>query len=159
MTQKNEIAVVIPQADLEQITNLLTQLKAALAPYLHPLTADEIKSIAKMGDKTVAFVNKVKDYTLTNPEYTPAFMSVPDFNVDIDTVNQLTPIYKSLQQISDDLNDTCILAGNEALMAALMYYGNVKFNASQGQASAKSIYEDLSKRFPGRTKKQNEKAA
>lgn len=159
MTQKNEIAVVIPQADLEQINNLLTQLKAALAPYLHPLTAEEIKTIVKMGDKTVAFVNKVKDYTITNPEYTPGFMSVPDFNVDIDTVNQLTPLNKSIQQLSDDLNDTTIMAGNEALVAALMYYGNVKFNASQGQASAKTIYEDLKKRFPGRSKKQNEKAA
>jgi hypothetical protein len=152
MSQKNEIAVVIPPAKLETINGLLAQLKAEIAPYLHALTTDEIRGIAKMGDKTVAFVSKVKDYTVTNPEYTPNFMSVADFTVDVDAVNTLSPVAKTVQQISADLTDTLMLCGNEALVAALMYYGSVKFNASQGQASAKTIYEDLKQRFPQRGK-------
>jgi glucan phosphoethanolaminetransferase (alkaline phosphatase superfamily) len=64
MSQKNAIAVVIPAAQLTVITGLITQLRTAIAPYIHALTADEIKGIAKMGDKTVAFVDKVKDYML-----------------------------------------------------------------------------------------------
>lgn len=150
MSQKNEISVVIPAAELTNINNLLAQLKTALAPYIHGLTTDEIRGIAKMGDKTVAFVNKIKDYTTTNPEYTPAFMNVADFVIDINAVNGLSSVHRSAQQIADDLSDTMMLSGNEALVAALMYYGNVKFNASQGQASAKTIYEDLKKRFPQR---------
>jgi hypothetical protein len=154
MTQKNEIAVVIPQAELENINSLLGQLKTAIAPYVHALTNQEIKGIVKMGDKTVAFVEKIKDYTATNPEYVPNFMNVNDFVVDTNAVKSLSPVQKSAKQIADDLNDTLILCGNEALVAALMYYGNVKFNASQGQASAKTIYEDLKQRFPGKSKKE-----
>ncbi len=152
MTQKNEIAVVIPQAELDNINSLLAQLKTAVAPYVHALTNSEIAGIAKMGDKTVAFVSKVKDYTTTNPEYVPNFMSVSDFIVDVNAVTTLSPIMKSIKQITDDLNDTMMLSGNEALVAALNYYGNVRYNANEGQASAKTIYEDLKKRFPGRGK-------
>lgn len=131
---------------------MLAQLKTAVAPYVHALTKAEIAGIAKMGDKTVAFVSKVKDYTATNPEYVPDFMSVPDFIVDVNAVNTLSPIAKAVKQITDNLNDTMMLSGNEALIAALNYYSNVRFNASRGQASAKTIYEDLKKRFPGRGK-------
>ncbi|MBC7495105.1 MAG: hypothetical protein H7221_08875 [Flavobacterium sp.] len=153
MSQKNAIAVVIPAAQLTIITGLITQLKTALAPYIHALTPDEIKGIAKMGDKTVAFVDKIKDYTVTNPEFVPANMiNVADFNVDVNAVNVLAPVSKSVNQIAADLEDTLMLCGNEALIPALIYYGNVKFNASNGVASAKTIYEDLQQRFPGRGK-------
>jgi hypothetical protein len=152
MTQKNEIAVVIPPAELATINQLLSDLKTAIAPYIHPLTKEDIAGITKMGDKTVAFVSKVKDYTTTNPEYVPDFMSVPDFIIDTNAINTLSPILKSVQQITDDLRDTVILSGNEALVAALLYYGNVRYNSGAGQASAKTIYEDLKKRFPKRGK-------
>jgi hypothetical protein len=152
MTQKNEIAVTIPPAELAKINGLLSELKTAIAPYIHPLTKEQIASITKMGDKTVAFVSKIKDYTTTNPEYVPNFMSVQDFVVDTEAVNTLSPILKTVKQLSDDLNDTITLSGNEALVAALLYYGSVRYNASQGQASAKTIYEDLKKRFPSRGK-------
>jgi hypothetical protein len=154
MTQKNEISIEIPQAELAKINDLATQLKAAIAPYIIGLTKKEIAGIFKMGDKTVAFVSKVKDYSTTNPEFVPNFMSVVDFIVDVDAVNALSPVSKSIKQINTDIDDTLMLCGSEALTAALMYYRNVKFNADQGVASAKPIYEDLKKRFPGKSKKQ-----
>lgn len=151
MSQKNQIAIVIPAADLANINNLVAQLKTAIAPYIHALTADEIKGMLKMGDKTVAFVDKVKDYTVSNPEFIPTdMMSVADFNIDVEALKTLAPVAKNINQISADLQDTLILCGNEAFVPALMYYGNIKFKASNGVASAKPIYEDLKKRFPGR---------
>ena len=153
MPQKNAIAVVIPAAQLTVITGLITQLRTAIAPYIHALTAEEIKGIAKMGDKTVAFVDKVKDYMVSNPEFVPAnLINVADFNVDVNAVNVLSPVSKSVNQIAGDLEDTLMLCGNEALIPALIYYHNVKFNASNGVASAKTIHEDLKQRFPGRGK-------
>jgi hypothetical protein len=148
MSQKNEIAVVIPQSELEKINSMLVELKTAIAPYVHALTKEDIKGIAKMGDKSVAFVSKVKDYTSTNPEYVPDFMNVADFNIDVTAVASLSPLAKMVKQISNDLADTMMLSGNEALVAALLYYGNVRYNAKVGQTSAKTIYEDLKKRFP-----------
>jgi len=156
MSQKNEISIQIPPADLAKINQLILELKTALAPFIIGLTPDEIAGMAKMGDKTVAFVDKVKDYTDSNPEFVPTnMMNVADFKIDVAAVVALAPVSKSINQISDDLKDTLILSGSEALIPALMYYGNVKFNASQGVASAKTIYEDLKKRFPGRGSKKS----
>lgn len=150
MSQKNEISVIIPPAELEEINTLIVQLKDALAPYIVPLTVKEIKGIAKMGDKTVAFVDKVKDYTVSNPEFIlKEGMNVEDFNVDVNAVKTLAPLFKSVSQISTDLQDSIMLSGNEALIPALMYYGSVQLNAKNGVASAKTIYDDLKKRFPG----------
>lgn len=154
MSQKNQIAINIPADELANIHALVAQLKTALAPYVQALTATEVKGISKMGDKTVAFVEKVKDYTVSNPEFIPTnSMNVNDFLVDFNAVKTLAPVLKNISQINDDLEDTLMLCGNEALVPALMYYGSVKFNANNGVASAKTIYEDLQKRFPGRSKK------
>lgn len=154
MSQKNQINVVIPETELAEINSLVVQLKAAIAPYIVALTADDIKGIAKMGDKTVAFVDKVRDYTVSNPEFIlKEGMNVEDFNVDVDAVKTLSPIFKSVSQISTDLQDSIMLSGNEALIPALMYYGSVQLNAKNGVASAKTIYEDLKQRFPGTKRK------
>ena len=152
MSQKNEINIVIPQTVLDDVSVYFTKIKETLSPYLHGLTKDEIESIFKKGDKTVAFVDKVKDYTTTNPEFIPNFMNVTDFVTDVIAVDGLNPIFKTSKQVTDDLNHTIMLAGNESLLGALLYYRSVKFQADAGVPSAQTIYDDLKKRFPGRGK-------
>ncbi|MNW16927.1 hypothetical protein D3C71_2159470 [compost metagenome] len=46
------------------------------------------------------------------------------------------------------MKDTIMLTGHEAYVQALYYYGSVKLAARAGDAEAKTIAEDLSKRFP-----------
>jgi hypothetical protein len=58
-------------------------------------------------------------------------------------------------QLASDLSDTITIAGNEALLAALLYYGSVKEASSKGVATATPIYEDLSARF---TRKGNKRS-
>jgi len=160
MSQKNEIAINIPAEVLATINSLVSQLKLTLAPYIHALTSEEIAGIAKMGDKTLAFVEKVKDYTVSNPEFVPTdLMNVNDFYIDFEAVKTLMPVLKSVEQIKDDLKDSLILSGNEAYLPALMYYRNVKSRADAGVPSAKTIYDDLKKRFPGKTKAVNPSVA
>lgn len=154
MSQKNEISIVIPADDVIVINKLLSDLKQKIAPYIHPLTADEIDGFAKMGDKSVAFVNKVRDYTVSNPEFIPTdVMDVHEFNVDTNALNVIAPVLKVVNQIETDLKDTFILCGSESYIASLIYYRNVRNKAAEGMASAKAIYEDLKIRYPGRGKK------
>jgi len=47
------------------------------------------------------------------------------------------------------LNDTIMLSGSEAYVAALAFYKSVKVAASMNVAGAQPIYEDLKKRFEG----------
>lgn len=145
---KNLINVEIPQEVATQVVEKLQEVKALLLPYMAKLTTEERKSLAKMGDKTLAFVSKVMEYVETNPKFVPAMMNVEEFKKDFKTNQQMVPFQTLSDQISEVVSDTSILSGNEAYTQALYYYGNVKFFAKTGDAEAKVIYQELSQRFP-----------
>ncbi|TAF77865.1 MAG: hypothetical protein EAZ53_01240 [Bacteroidetes bacterium] len=139
--------MVIPPGELQQVINKLQEIASILKPFLIALTPDERKSIPKMSDKTQPFVEKALDYAQSNPEFTPAYMSVPELQIDMKAVQDLTAVLQLLQPMCDNVNDTTMLSGSEAYLAALTYYNSVKHAAKSNIPSAKAIYDDLSKRF------------
>jgi hypothetical protein len=152
MSTQNQISIVIPQAVIDVAMQNLQDCKTALAPYLQGLTNDQRQSLFKMGDKTVAVVQKTKSYVETNPEFVPSYMDEVEFLKDETVVTQLEPIANLARQITSDVDDTVTLSGSEALQQAMLYYGQVKEAANKGIATATPIYEDLSKRFARRSK-------
>ncbi len=110
-----------------------------------------------MGDKTIATVQKVKMYITTNPEFAPVYMDKTEFLKDEMVVTGLKPLANLAEQLASDLDDTIMLAGSEALVASMMYYGTVKEAASKAVTTAKPIYEDLSQRFSKKANKINSK--
>lgn len=153
MSTNNQISVEIPTNVLEEVSQKLQECKTALAPYLQALTVDQRKSLFKMGDKTVATVQKVKNYLTTNPEFAPAYMNKGEFLKDEAVVSGLNPIANLAQQLATDIEDTVMLAGSEALIAAMLYYGTTKEAATKGVTTAKPIYDDLSQRFSKKSNK------
>ena len=147
MSTKNQISIDIPKTVIADVTDKLQECRALLAPYLQGLTVEERKSLFKMGDKTVATVQKVKDYVETNPEFAPAYMNKEEFLKDEALVTTLSPLGNLAEQLASDISDTIILAGSEALAAALFYYGTTKEAADRGIATAGPIYDDLKQRF------------
>jgi hypothetical protein len=152
MSTSNRISEVIPAAVQLEVTTKLNECKTALAPYLFALTDKERHDLFKMGDKTVAIVQKVKSYLDTNPEFAPGYMQTAEFIKDEKIASELTPLQNLAQQLFTDIDDTCLLAGSEALSEALFYYGSVREAANKGVAAAKPIYDDLSQRFSKKTK-------
>ncbi len=155
MSTQNQISIEIPQEVVDHVLEKLQQCKTELAPYLQGLTADERMSLFKMGDKTVATVQKTKSYMDTNPEFIPGYMNKTEFLKDEKVVTQLNPIANLAMQLAVDVDDTVMLSGSEALQEAMLYYGQVKEATSKGVPTAKPIYEDLKQRFSKRTKKSN----
>jgi hypothetical protein len=153
MSAQNQISIVIPATVIADVTQKLQDCKTALAPYLQGLTATERMEMFKMGDKTVATVQKTKQYLISNPEFAPSYMDQAEFLKDEAVVTQLAPIVNLAKQLFTDADDTVMLAGGEALLAAMLYYGTVKEAFSKGVPTAKPIYEDLKARFAKRTKK------
>lgn len=153
MSSQNQISISIPDETIQNVTTKLLECKALLEPYLQGLTAQERKDLFKMGDKTVATVLKTKLYLETNPEFCPSYMDKDEFIRDATVVNQLSPITNLTAQLYQDLDDTTMLAGSDAIQSAMLYYGQVKEAASKGILSAKPIYEDLSQRFAKNGKK------
>ncbi|MFY7814092.1 MAG: hypothetical protein ACOVRK_02760 [Chryseobacterium taeanense] len=121
MSTQNQISVEIPQSVITEVNQKLQECKALLAPYLQALTSAEKESIFKMGDKTVATVQKVKSYMETNPEFIPNYMNKTEFLKDEALVTALDPLGNLATQLASDIKDTVILAGSEALTAARFY--------------------------------------
>jgi hypothetical protein len=120
---------------------------------LQGLTADERMSLFKMGNKTVATVQKTKSYIDTNPEFVPSYMNKIEFLKDETVVTLLNPIANLAKQLASDVEDTIMLSGSEALQEAMLYYGQVKEASAKGIPTAKPIYEDLKERFSKRSRK------
>lgn len=153
---KNQISVDIPEDVVAQISTKFQEIKDLLAPYMGTLTIEERKSLPKMSDKSVAFVNKVIEYTVSNPKFIPTMMDAEECKKDYKANQTLLPLHAASQQVGEIMKDTLMLCGHEAYVQALYYYGSVKLAARAGDAEAKTIAEDLKKRFPkGRTSSEN----
>jgi hypothetical protein len=59
-----------------------------------------------------------------------------------------TPLYVTIRQTAGNIDDTRMLAGNEACHASLTFYNAVKGAAADDVPGAKSVYEALKARFP-----------
>ena len=152
MTQQNLVSFSIPDADMAEITAAITTLRAKLLPALKVLKPEEKGELAKMGDKTLAFVQKSLEHCTANPELTPAFMDAKEFATDVRAVETLRTIHAPMAQITEALNDTMTMAGSDAYTAALMFYNSVQLARKSNIAKAGTIFDDLSTRFPGRQK-------
>lgn len=145
---KNQISVDIPEDVVALVSTRFQEIKDLLAPYMGVMTIEERKSLPKMSDKSVAFVNKVVEYTIANPKFIPPMMDAIECRKDYKANQALLPLHAASQQIGEIMKDTLMLCGHEAYVQALYYYGSIKLAARAGDAEAKTIAEDLSKRFP-----------
>ncbi len=145
----NLVSVKVPEKDMATAIEKLNEAYSILQPYLVALTPDEKRELPKMSDGNAPFADKALQYARTNPELTPAFVNVDELEVDLKAVNQLSQLYRQAEKMCTGLNDTIMLSGSEAYVAALAFYKSVKVAASMNVAGAQPIYEDLKKRFEG----------
>ena len=105
--------------------------------------------LPKMGDGSVPFVTKAMEYAESNATFVPGFVNVTELKKDVDAVNTLTLFLRQLDEIHDLVEDTIMLAGSEAYVAALAFYNAVKLGARMNIPGAEPIYDDLKQRFAG----------
>lgn len=150
---ENRIHQVIPKQDIAAINDAIKVLEEKLSPHLKTLTTDDRRKLPKMGSSNQPFVRKTLEYTKSDSQFLPVYVEQEQLEVDVNSVEVMNSFYRPLSQIISGLNDSLLLAGSEALQAALGYYQSVKQAAKMNIPDAKVIYEDLSQRFDGRGKK------
>ncbi len=149
---KNQISAAISDQTLAQIETKISEIRQLLSPYLVNLTPEERTKLPKMSDKSVSFVSKVMEYIKTNPDLIPPMMDKEEMEKDFKLNQSLQPVFKILKQLSENVGETLMLTGHEAYAQALLYYATVKMAAKTGSPDAKTIQEDLGKRFAGQGK-------
>ena len=153
MSQQNLVSVNISSEEMTRIKSSVDELMKTLLPKLKTLKGDEKNELPKMGDKTYSFVQKACEHCAQNPDLVPQFLDLEEFKKDVSAFDELRGINARITQISDALNDTQMLTGSDAYSAALMFYNTVKTARKSNVAKAGTIYDDLSKRYPGRPSK------
>jgi hypothetical protein len=151
--EDKRVTPVPPEVLLQAQTNI-NAANALLAPYLLSLTPVERHNLAKMGDKTLSFVEKAQDYAHHYPQLCPSYLNLTAFDKDMTDATGLRTVHISAKQLSDNIDDTIMMAGSKAYLAALMFYNASKAAALQDVSGAKEVHRNLRARFP-RVKRKN----
>jgi hypothetical protein len=153
MEKENKISLTISAEDMQAVQGAIATLQDKLMPLLVQLDADDRREINKMGDKTVAFVTKAYEHATQNPDLVPSYMDLAEMKIDLDAVETLRQLGNPLEQLTQFINDSRMLAGSEALREALVFYNAVKGASKVKIGASQQIYDDLSARFPSRNRK------
>ncbi len=154
MAQKNQISAAIAETDKQEVISAIDALRSKLNPVTpFNLSADERLTLNKMGDKTLAFVDKALEYAHQHPDLVPTFVDVPEADKDFQLSRDLYEILQAIRPLVRAIEDAMMISGSEAYEASLMFYSAIK-SASRGNIpGSEAIYDDLQKRFPHRSKK------
>ena len=144
MSYQNIAAALTPQ-DIQEIKVALQTVQKKL-PFLITLSTEERRKLVKMGDKSLAFVNNSITAAQSNREILPPTFNVEELVRDYQLATTLTELLISIQQISEQVDDTLLAVGSEAMTSSLTLYDYVK-TASKKTPGLKIVAEQLGERF------------
>jgi hypothetical protein len=147
MSTPNRINAVLASAAAAEVTTKLTEAQTLL-PFLTDLTLDERKSLPKMGDKSRSFVERTLELARQDDSFLPRNLDIEAFGKDLALYNALEPLRQRLAKLLELVEDTQILAGSEAYLAALEVYHAAK-RTGKG-AGLDDLLDRVSTRFASR---------
>ncbi|MEH2108283.1 hypothetical protein [Nostoc sp.] len=144
MAYQNITATLSPQ-DIQEIKAALQTVQRKM-PFLITLSTEERRKLVKMGDKSLAFVNNSITAAQSNREILPATFDVEELVQDYQLAAALTELLTSMQQLTEQVDDTLMAVGSEAMTSSLTVYDYVK-TASKKTPGLKTVAEQLGERF------------
>lgn len=155
---KKDFYVELTPAELQAIKDAIAVIVATLADKLQALTTDERKRSVKMGEASRPFVEKVVEYSISNPEFLPAFVKQEILEKQWKSTQELTPIFNSLNQLISNLSDSLLEMGSELMDDSNAYYKQVKMGVEMDVPNAKPVYADLKVRYERKPKRPEEES-
>ncbi len=152
----NGISANLSASDRLAVMEAIATIRQRL-PFLVDLTAEDRKTLPKLGDKSRAFVIKALEVGTQNPDFLPRSFDLDEMRRDIELFEALYPILLSLTQLQELVDDTAVAVGSEAYAAGLMVYNYAK--ASGKGTGLDSMVNDLGRRFARKTKRVPAKAS
>jgi hypothetical protein len=135
----------LSEQDVQEIKQALDLIQTKL-PFLLTLSTDDRKRMIKMGDKRFAFVKNSISAAQNNPNILPASFDLREFTNDYQLALQLSELLIQLQQLEEQVNDTVLSLGSDAMTNSLTVYDYVK-TASKKTPGLKSVAEQLGTAF------------
>lgn len=140
-----DINVTLSDADLKAIRAAVIIIQQKL-PFLITLSTAERRRLFKMGDKRLAFVQISLATAQSNRNILPASFDLDGFSNDYQLATSLMEIDMLLNQLSEQVDDTLLAVGSEAMSNSLTVYDYVK-TAAKKTPGLKGIAEQLGSLF------------
>lgn len=146
-TQRNE---PLTEAQLDSINGSLTTIDSQLT-FLVGITPIERRRLAKMGQKTRAFVKDAIAAGIRNPSMLPRSLDPDKMRGKMTLTDQLRELHARTCQLAERLGDTLTLAGSEMYEDARLIYKLTKTKATA--PGLNSAAEGMSRRFAAQGRK------
>ncbi|MEP0817472.1 hypothetical protein [Trichocoleus sp. FACHB-46] len=140
-----DINVTLSDADLKEIRQAIATIQQKL-PFLITLNTTERKRLFKVGDKRLAFVQTSLNAAQGNRNILPTSFDLDGFSNDYRLATSLMEIEMLLNQMSEQVDDTLMAVGSEAMTSSLTVYDSVK-TAAKKTPGLKGIAEQLGTLF------------
>lgn len=141
----SELNQMLSDQDMQEIKQAIDLIQAKL-PFLITLSVDERKRLYKMGDKRIAFVQNSLSAAQSNPNILPASFDLKGFNQRYQMAVRLNEVLMRVQQLHEQVDDTVLAMGSEAMGHSLTVYDYVK-TAAKKTPGLKGIAEQLGTLF------------
>ena len=146
---QNLVSAKLSPADRQEIIDAIKTIRDKM-PFLVDLTPEERRSLPRMSDKSRAFVRKTLDVATQNQDFLPRSFDLEEMQQDVELFEELYPIWQSLTQLCELVDDTKMAVGSDAYVAALLVYNYAK--TSGLGAGLNDVIDDLGKRFARRSR-------
>lgn len=140
-----DINASLSDADRQDIQHAIDTIQQKL-PFLITLSLEERKRLYKMGDKRLSFVQNSLNAAQGNRNILPASFDLEGFTSDYRLATDLADLLMRLNQLTEQVDDTLLAVGSEAMSSSLTVYDYVK-TAAKKTPGLKAIAEQLGTLF------------
>jgi hypothetical protein len=149
MDPNNRISATLSAADITAILAAVETLITKL-PFLVGLTPEERHDLPKLGTRSVAFIDGIKQIVDQHPEIFPAVFSIAEFGKDYDLNKGMLQIAGPIRLFCEKFEDTLLLVGSETYLGGLEGYRYAKAAGQTGGLD--SLLTPLASRFSRKSK-------
>ena len=131
------ISAELSEEEFNQLIQKLKEIEATLS-FAVNLTADDIRSLYLLGDKSLAFVEAAFRYANERRNLFPGYLEFDEFKRDLNLYNQLKQVQEFIKPLTEKVVDTTRAVGSEAFSAARSFYKTVQ-DASANRAACSGL--------------------
>jgi len=150
---ENRVNFVFATGELQLFEEAVQNLLNILEQHKVVLSDIELKTLPRVADGTLPFVEKSASYCVSHPQFKPDYVNANELSADVEGYKLSSRLLTRVAEVYRILEHISILSGSEAYSASLSYYRNVKSQAKDNRPGAKLVYEDLQQRFQGQGRK------
>lgn len=141
---QNLVSLSLSSEDLAAADEAIATLKRVFAPLIS-LSNDQVRGLAKMGEKSEVFCRQTLAVLAANPQIVPPNLGLAEATADLAALDALRPRLTQLRQLTERASDTEVALGADIMATALEGYALLKVSGKD--EGLKAVRRELGARW------------